>query len=110
MSAHKRASERLRAPTGGVMPEVLDEVPAAATAYEAAIREEEVVRIPSVNNVSVSSDPQRSHTGLPMVILATGGSAAGAAFVGGVFAGPIGALGGTVIGILLGIFLRKKSK
>jgi hypothetical protein len=43
-------------------------------------------------------------------ILATAGSAAGGAFLVGSFAGPIGALGGALIGIGLGLYLQKSNK
>ena len=43
-------------------------------------------------------------------ILATAGSAAGGAFLVGSFGGPIGALGGALIGIGLGLYLQKSNK
>lgn len=43
-------------------------------------------------------------------ILATAGSAAGGAFLVGSLSGPIGAVGGAVIGVALGIYLQKSKK
>ena len=43
-------------------------------------------------------------------ILATAGAAAGGAFLIGSFAGPFGALGGTLVGIALSLFLQRSVK
>ncbi len=52
-----------------------------------------------------ASRGSQGHIGLPQMILATGGGAAGAAFLGGTLAGPIGAVVGTGLGVGIGVYL-----
>jgi hypothetical protein len=46
-------------------------------------------------------------SGWSTFILTTGGTTTGAAFLGGAFFGPAGAIGGTVAGIVLGLYLHR---
>jgi hypothetical protein len=41
------------------------------------------------------------------VILTTGGAATGGAFLAGSFLGPAGAIGGTIVGFVLGLLLHR---
>jgi membrane associated rhomboid family serine protease len=95
---------------GGFMPQVLEDVTAHASKY-ANPRREETMSPPSKEVVNVSTvQKEDSQSRWPMILLTTGGSATGAAFLGGAFAGPAGAVGGTVVGIVLGLYLHRFKK
>ena len=90
------------------MAKVLEHPTETAPAYASERRQETL--IPQGKHVPVSSNSQDESTtaGWSMAILTTGGSATGAAFLGGaLLGGPVGAIGGTLIGIALGLFLNR---
>ena len=54
---------------------------------------------------------QAGHDSAPLLsIMATAGGAVGAAFLGGVIAGPMGILGGALVGTVFGVVLQKTHK
>jgi hypothetical protein len=63
-------------------------------------------RLEQVSAPPNSKAVSHGHTNWPRVILAAGGSGAGAAFVGGSFGGPIGAIGIGALGVILGILIQ----
>lgn len=92
------------------MPQVLDDVTAHASTY-ANPRREETMTPPKKQAIISTDHKDESESNWPMFILTTGGSATGAAFLGGaLLGGPAGAVGGTVVGIILGLFLHTFKK
>jgi|SRR5882724_1596389 len=107
--------------TGGVMPRVLDEVPAhghhvalGVPVLEYAERKPDGQMSGSAmekqQGTTYSDQKVASHSGWSTFILTTGGTTTGGAFLGGAFGGPAGAIGGTIVGIVLGLLLHRSKQ
>ncbi len=94
------------------MPKTFDDLEAASSSTTTARmhrrRKEKAEALRRTNKYVSTSNAQRegNHWG-PIFILNITGTSLGGALVGGMLAGPAGALGGTAVGIGLGLFLQK---
>jgi hypothetical protein len=81
--------------------------PSAAYSTAAAKPQESATPRQKDISASVDSGDHNHMVGGTSLMLTTAGGAAGAAFLGGTLAGPIGVVGGAAVGIILGFLIKK---